>query len=104
MGTLLDDLTLAHDDDLVSSDDSAQSVCDDDHGLLAVLKQLIERFLDLVLTFGVQGTRGLIQEQDAWFANQGSSDSNALLLSAGEATTSLTNHRFNTQLELSFVL
>ena len=104
MGTLLDDLTLAHDDDLVSSDDSAQSVCDDDHGLLAFLKQLIERFLDLVLTLGVQGTRGLIQEQDAWFANQGTSDSNALLLSAGKSTTSFTNHRFNTQLELSFVL
>ena len=83
MGTLLDDMTLTHDDDLVSSDNSAQSMGDDNHSLLAFLEQRIQRFLYLMFTLGVQCARGLIQEQDAWFANQGSSNSYALLLSAG---------------------
>ena len=41
MGTLLDDLTLTHNNDLVSSNDRTQSVGDDDHSLLAFLEQLI---------------------------------------------------------------
>ena len=60
MGALLNDLTLAHDDDLVSSDDSAQSMGDDNHGLLAFFEQLVQRFLDLMLTLGIEGTRSLI--------------------------------------------
>ena len=83
MSTLLNDLTLAHDDDLVGGDDSAQPVSDNYHRLLALLEQLIQCLLHLVLTLSIQSTSRLIQEQDARFADESSRNSNALLLSAG---------------------
>ena len=83
MSTCLNDLALAHDDDLVGGDDRAQPVSDDYHCLLALLEQLIKRFLHLVLTLSVQCTRRLVQEQDAGLADESSRNSNALFLSAG---------------------
>ena len=91
MSTLLNDLTFAHDDNLVGSDNGAQPVSNNYHRLLALLEQLIQCLLHLVLTLGIQGTCGLVQKQDAWFADKSSRDSNALLLSAREAATPFTN-------------
>ena len=100
MSTLLNDLTLAHDDDLVGGDDSAQPVSDYYHRLLAFLEQLIQCLLHLVLTLSIESTRCLIQEQDARFADKSSRNSNALLLSAGQSTTPFTYLRFKALFEL----
>jgi len=81
MATSLDNLTLTHDEDDVSCPDGAESMGDHNHGLLSLLQKQAKRLLDLVLALGVECTSGLVEEQDAWLADEGASDGNALLLS-----------------------
>jgi len=82
MGSLLDHHALLHHYDFVSIDDCAQPVGDHDNGLLLILEKLVKSLLDLELTLCVQGTRGLVEEQDAGLADQGTSNRNPLLLAA----------------------
>ena len=51
--TLLD-LTVLHDDDLVSILDGAESVSDDDNSLLATVDQLVKSLLHLMLTLSIE--------------------------------------------------
>lgn len=78
--TLLDDITLAHADDLVSGDNCAQSMRNHDHRLLLLLEQSAQSLLYLVLTVGIECTRSLIQEQDAGSADKRASNCDTLLL------------------------
>jgi len=77
---LLNDVTLAHADDLVGGDDRAQSMRNHNHRLLLLLEQSAQSLLHLVLTVGVESARSLVQEQDAGAADERASNSDALLL------------------------
>ena len=61
MGTLLDDISLTHADDLVSADNRTESVSDHHNCLLLFLKQGIQGLLDLMLTVGIECAGSLIQ-------------------------------------------
>ena len=80
--SLLDDVTLSHTDDLVCANNRAESMSDDDHGLLLFLEQSVQRLLNLVLTVGVERTGRLVQEKNARASNESSRDGYALLLTA----------------------
>ena len=58
----LHDLACLHDQDLVSIADGAQSVSDDDDCLLTAIDELVKGFLNLMLTLGIKGTGGLVQQ------------------------------------------
>ena len=91
MSALLNDIALPHDDDLVGIDDRAQTMSDDDHSLLLLLKQGVQSLLHLMLAFSIESTRSLVQKKDARLTNQGTSDGNALFLATREAHASLTD-------------
>ena len=59
--SLLDDVALAHTDDLVCADDCAEPMSDHDNGLLLLRDKSIERLLHRVLTVSVQGTGSLVE-------------------------------------------
>ena len=96
MASLLDDVSLLHDNDLVSRHNSAQSVSNDDHSLPLLLKESTQGSLDLVLALGIQSTRCLVQKQDARLAHQGTSDGYALFLASRKTHASLTDLRVKT--------
>lgn len=79
---LLDDAALVEDVDDVGALDSAEAVGDGNGG--AALGRLVQGGLDDVLGLGVEGRRGLVQEQDLGVADQGAGDGDALLLAARE--------------------
>ena len=91
MGSLLDDVTLAHADDLVCADDCAESVCDHDHCLLLLLEQSVQGLLDLVLAVSVECASSLVKKKDPWSTHKGSGNGNALLLSTRESHAPLTD-------------
>ena len=61
VSSTLHDLTVLHDDDLVSVTDSAQSVSNDDDRLLTTVNQLIQSLLHLVLGLSIQSRCGLVE-------------------------------------------
>lgn len=79
---LLDDPALVEDVDDVGALDGAEAVGDGNGG--AALGRLVQGGLDDVLGLGVEGRRGLVQEQDLGVADQGAGDGDALLLAARE--------------------
>ena len=80
MGSLFDDLTLAHDDDLVGVHDCRQAMGDHDHSLLLLLEERVKSLLDLMFAFGIERAGSLIEEQDARLADESTSDGDTLLL------------------------
>jgi hypothetical protein len=81
--SLLDDLALAHHNDVVSMPDGGESVGDHYSGDGSkVLADLIDGILDFLLVLFVQSTCCLIKKEDLWFLNKGSSDGYSLLLTA----------------------
>ena len=61
VSSTLHDLTVLHDDDLVSVTDSAQSVSNDDDRLLSTVDQLVQGLLHLVLRLSIQSGGGLVK-------------------------------------------
>ena len=96
MRALLDNLALAHDNDLVGVHNCRQAMSDHDHGLLLLLQESVQSLLDLVFALGIECTSGLIEEQDARLADESTSDSDSLLLTTGEAHATLTNQSVQT--------
>ena len=96
MRSLLNNLTLAHDDDLVCGHDGRQAMRDHDHRLLLLLQESVQSLLDLVFAFSIECTGGLIEKQDARLADEGASDSDSLLLATREAHATLTHFGIHT--------
>ena len=91
MGTLLDDDSLSHHDNLVSIDNGTESVSDHNHSEALLLEQLVKSLLDLMLTLSIEGRGSLVKEQDSGLPDQGPCDRDALLLATRETTASLTD-------------
>ena len=73
---------MLHHDDFTCFFDRAESMGNDDDGLLTGPNELVESLLHLELTLGIQGRGRLVQKQELWLANQGPCNRNALLLPA----------------------
>ena len=103
--TLLKDITLAEDDDVVCIFDRAQAVSDHhDSHLVSTGHQLVESLLDLVLRLSVKSRSSLIEQQHARLADQSSCDGDALLLPTGHLDTTLTHDSLLTFGEESLVV
>jgi len=83
--TLFGDLSAFDDCNVSAFLDSGQSVGYDQRS--AVLHNFVESVLDLLLTLLIKGTGRLIEQQDSRVSNNGSSDSQALLLSTRQLTS-----------------
>jgi len=88
VGPALYDFTLVKDDNFVGVFDGTQTMSDNDDGLPAKLNQLVEGLLHLVLTFGVQGTGGFVQEENLRLADESTSNGYTLLLPARKLDSS----------------
>lgn len=78
MGALLDDLPIRHDDNLVDILNRREAMGNDNAGTTG--PSFIQRLLDDLLTFRVEGRGCLVEQQNGWIANQRSCDRNALFL------------------------
>lgn len=96
MSSTLDDLALVENNDLVGVLDGTEAMSYNNDGLLALSNQLVEGLLHLMLTLGVQGTGGLIQEEHFRLANKGTSDGDTLLLPARKLNSSSSDKGFVT--------
>ena len=94
VSSTLHDLTVLHDDDLVSVTDSAQSVSNDDDRLLSTVDQLVQGLLHLVLGLSIQSGGGLVEQKNLRLADQSTSNGDALLLATGEFDSSLADSSF----------
>lgn len=81
MGSDFDDGTVVHHDNTVSGFDGRQSVSNDQGRTPG--HECVESILHLRLGAAVQGTRRLIQQQDARVSNQGPGNSEPLPLPTG---------------------
>ena len=104
VGALLNDLTLAHDNDLVCVPDGGETMRDDNHGLLRRLDQGVECLLHLMLALSVQGARSFVQQDDLGSSHEGPGDCNALLLPTRETHAALTHCRVEALWEELLVL
>ncbi|MNI56600.1 hypothetical protein D3C73_1116120 [compost metagenome] len=60
-----------------------------DHQSGSVLHQARQRLLDQVLTLGIEGAGGFVEEQDRGVHQQRAGDGQALALAAGQAETAI---------------
>ena len=81
MATLLDDLTIRQDHNLIGALHHGQLVGDDDN--CVPLHQVIQRFRDHGRCVGIQAGERLIQDDDRGVAHDRPGDGNPLALSAG---------------------
>ena len=91
MCSLLDNLSFTHDDNLVSVDDRAEPMGDDNDSLLLFIEQGVKSLLNLMFTLSIEGAGSLIEEQDSRLADESTGDSDSLLLTTRETSTSFTN-------------
>ncbi len=80
-------LPVRHHDDAVGVSERREPVGDDERG--AVLDEQVERALDQLLVLGVDGGRGLVQNQQVGVLENGPRDADALPLAAAEAASLL---------------
>ena len=92
MGAALHNVTMLHHNDLSGILNCAESVGDDDDGLLATLDEGVDSFLHLMLTLSVQSGSCFIEEQNLGLTDEGSCDGDTLLLSTGKLDTTLSNN------------
>jgi len=88
----LGDTPCLHDHDFICVANSAQSVGNDDNVELATLDEQVQSLLHLVLRLSVERRSGLVQKKQLWLADQGTSDSDPLLLTARKLETTLSYH------------
>jgi len=93
VGTTLLNLSVLHYNDLVGVADRAQSVSDNNNGLLARADELVKRLLNLVLALGVEGRGGFVEQEQLGLADESASDSHALLLATRELHAALAHDR-----------
>ena len=91
MGSAFHHNTCLHANDLVGILDGAQPVSHNNDGLLTTVDELIKRCLHQSLRLCVKGGCGLVEEEQLWFADKGTSDRNALLLASGKLDASFTD-------------
>ena len=64
VGSALDDIAVAHDEDPVGFAHGAEPVGDDEGR--AFFQEVVEGLLDEFFGFGVEGAGGLIEDEDGW--------------------------------------
>lgn len=104
VSALLHDFAFLEHNNLVSVPDSRKSVSNHDTRLLTFSNELVQGFLHLVLTLGIECACGLIQKNYLGLADQGPSDGDTLLLASRESDTSFSNKTVEAFWEISFVL
>ena len=104
MRTLLNDLALLHDDDLISILDRREPMGNYNAGLFLCAYQCVQSLLNLVFTFSIKCTCGFIKQDYLWIAYQGPCYGNSLLLPSGELGASLATDCFEAFGKLVFVL
>ena len=103
VSTLLDDLSFTHDNDLVRVNDRAEPMGDDNDSLLLFVEQGVKSLLNLMFTLSIEGAGSLIEEQDSRLADESTGDSDSLLLTTRETSTSFTNQGVDTKREENLV-
>ena len=91
MGAVLNDTALFEHGDRVRVADRGQAVRHDHGG--AVFEHAVEVALDRGLGFGVEGARGLVEQQHGRVVVEGARDADALGLPAGEAHAAVADLR-----------
>ena len=94
MRSTLHDLTVLHHKDFVSIANSAQPMGNNDNSLFSGANQLVESFLNLMLTLRIEGRCSLVEQQKLWLADESASNSYALLLATGQLDATLTDDGF----------
>ena len=82
-GLCLGDAAMVHDDDARRLEHGGEPVRNYDR--CASRQQPLERLLDRPLAFGIEGTRGFVEQQDGRVAEDGASDCDPLPLAARQA-------------------
>ncbi len=82
MRSLLGDVAVEEDEDLVGAAHGRKAMGDDDRR--AATLQPVEGGLDLGLGFGIERRGRLVEEDDRRVAEEGAGDGNALALAAGK--------------------
>ena len=83
VGAALGDMAAIEDEDLVSFEDSAEAVGDDDAG--AVREDVLERFLDELFGLAVETAGGFIEDEDARVAQDDAGEGDALFFATAKA-------------------
>ena len=83
MGTIAHDTPALKHQNAVSIPNGAEPVCHDERG--AALRQIIQRFLNLSLTFRIQRSRSFIQNQHRSILYKRTGNRHALTLPAGKS-------------------
>jgi len=89
----LNDLSLVKDKNLISVFNGTQAMSNDDNGLLTLSDEYVKGLLHLELTLCVQGTSGFIEEKYFRSSDEGTRNSNTLLLTTRETHTSSSDFR-----------
>src|SRR5438309_8240469 len=92
MGAALDDLPLVEHDDLVGFDDGRKPV--GDHDRRPAFGDLVERFLDGLLSAAVERAGRFVEHEDRRVLEQRAGDRDPLLLAARKLEATLADHRF----------
>ena len=88
----VDDAPTFHDHDAIRFEDGGKPMRDDQAG--TVEHEVVERLLDHVFGFGIEGAGGLVQNEQGRVLEQGAGDGDALLLPAGEPDPAFADGRF----------
>lgn len=92
VGATLEHAPILHQDDLVGILDSAETVCNNHHSLLARADKFVNCGLDLELRLGVESGGCLVEQKKFGLANEGSCDRDPLLLAARKFDASISDH------------
>ncbi len=90
MRAAFDDAAVAQDYDLIGVLHGGRAMRNQDGG--AAFHNTAETREDAFLGLGVDGGKGIVEDQDARIADDGASDGAALLLSAGQGDAALTDY------------
>ena len=91
MGAEFYDTSLVEDGDQVGVADGGNAVGDEDGGASA--HDFAEVVEDFVFGVGVDAGEGVVEDEDAWAAEQGAGDGGALLLASGEGDAAFADRR-----------
>ena len=92
MGATLFDDTVVEDEDAIGTANGGEAVGDGEDG--AVLHQVVDRALHLLLGDGVEGAGGFVEDEDGRIAQDGAGDGDALALAAAEDEALFADHTF----------
>src|SRR5689334_795974 len=84
------DAPLVHDHDLIGRQDRGKTMSDRDHR--SALGKTLQRSLNLLFRFGIQRRSRFVEQENWRILQQGSRDRDALLLTAGQQTSLVSDH------------